>query len=334
MEKISVIVPIYNPPLDMLETCLRSLVNQDYENYEVILVNDGGSLDVRLFCQDCGFPLGMFRIINQEHAGVSSARNAGITVASGSYICFCDADDYVSIDFLSTLKSCLSVADLGICGVTEQYFPVISSEVSISNFFASPCIYNKLQYTNFCVNKIYKTRIIKKENIRFDESIKLGEDALFVAEYLKCCLKVKTIEKELYHYTPNNSSAVNCYEPKFWDWEKVLISKQFKQFYSASLDAKNRQYMKYWAFCKIRQVLNYYGQWETDSKIRCRLFNELRGIEIYRYLCSFFIWEDNNFFSFMDKLQLFFWKTLGLRNSMNIKRCIQKLLLGIKRMIT
>ncbi len=333
MEKISVIVPIYKPPLDMLVNCLRSWVNQDYENYEIILVNDGVFIDLMLFCQEYGFNSGLFRIIKQENSGVSSARNAGIAVASGDYICFCDADDYVSADFLSTLKSCMATADLGICGVTEQCFPVISSEVSINAFFASPCIYNKLQYTNFCVNKIYKTSIIKNNNIRFEESIKLGEDALFVADYLNYCLTVKTINKDLYHYMPNDNSAVHSYEPQFWDWEKVLIAKQFKQFYSEDLGSKNRQYMKFWAFCKIRQVLNYYAQCGIDSRTRCRVFNELRYSDVYKFLWSFAVWEDNQFFSFLDKLQLVMWKTLGSWNSVKIKSGIRKLILGIKRII-
>lgn len=310
--------------MDRLKACLQSLAGQDDKNYEVILVNDGGSLDLDSFCKKYVSRSDLFCVINQDNGGVSAARNAGIEKMSGDYVCFCDADDYVSSDFLSELRRCAEEADLGICGVTEQHFPVISSEIQIGEFWATPYVYNQIQYVNFCVNKIYKAEIIQNENIRFDDSVKLGEDALFVADYLLHCQRIKTIGKNLYHYMPNEKSAVNAYCSEFWDWEKRIMDRQFRQFNSQKLDTRGRQYMKYWAFCKIRQILNYYGRQEADEKARNKVLREVQSSEVCRYLLDYPVCKGNLFFHPLDVIQLVMWELLGLRQSMRLKNCIRK----------
>ncbi len=327
MEKISVVVPVYRPPIQNLKACLQSLANQDYENYEVILVNDGGSLDLDNFCREFCADFSRFKIINQENKGVSAARNAGLAIASGTYICFCDADDYVSSDFLSVMERCMSGVDLVICGVTGQRFPVISSTVDIEVFFALPQQYNKFQYTNFCWNKMFRGEIIKRGNIQFDESVGLGEDALFLADYFLHCHKIRTVAKELYHYVLCEQSGVYTYYPCFWNWEKRVIEWQFKRFHSSVLNAVEQQYMKYWSFCKIRQILNYYGRQEADETMRQKVFCELSQSEVYAYLDSYPWHKGNLFFRLSDIMQLMMWKVLGLKHSIYIKRHLRSFII-------
>lgn len=323
MEKISVIVPVYEPPIKNLKACLQSLAKQDYENYEVIVVNDGSSVDLAIACREFLADTDKFKVINQENKGVSAARNVGLTMASGTYICFCDADDYVSANFLSVMKHCMADVDLAICGVAGQKFPVISSTLDIKAFFASPHRYNKLQYTNFCCNKMFRKEIIRKEKIQFDESVKLGEDALFLAEYLPFCHRIRTIEKELYHYVPNEESGVYTYYPYFGDWEKRVIAWQWKRFTADSSDTADCQYMKYWAFCKIRQVLNYYERPGADAATRRQVFSELHKSEVYTYIYSYPFFSGNSFFRISDVMQLVLWKALGLENSTHIKKYLR-----------
>ena len=103
MKKISVIVPVYNVE-DYLRKCLDSLVNQDFKDYEIIVVNDGSpdnSWDIILEYEEKYSKI--IRAFKKENGGLSSARNFGLEKAKGKYVCFIDSDDYVSLDFLSKL---------------------------------------------------------------------------------------------------------------------------------------------------------------------------------------------------------------------------------------
>ena len=117
MELITVIVPIYNSEY-YLEECLDSLQRQSYQNIEIILINDGstdGSADIcRRYCEGDS----RFVLIEQNNKGLPLARNAGLDIASGDYICFVDSDDYVDEKFIEILYQNIKAfcADISICG--------------------------------------------------------------------------------------------------------------------------------------------------------------------------------------------------------------------------
>src|SRR5690606_32725285 len=93
--KISIIIPIYNASA-FLEKCIDSVINQSYDNLEIILINDGStdsSLDI---CKKYANSDDRIKLINKENGGVSSARNMGLEVVTGDYIGFVDSDDYIS----------------------------------------------------------------------------------------------------------------------------------------------------------------------------------------------------------------------------------------------
>ena len=102
-EKITVVVPIYNAE-QYLERCLKSIVEQTYENLEIILVNDGSSDKSLEICERFKASDERITIISKENGGVSSARNRGIEVATGKYIIFIDADDYIEKDMFAILE--------------------------------------------------------------------------------------------------------------------------------------------------------------------------------------------------------------------------------------
>ena len=96
---VSVIIPIYNAE-DYIEKCLNSIINQDYRSLEILVINDGsndGSLEI---CKRIALHDERIQIISTENCGVSRARNKGLSLASGQYICFIDADDYVDKDYI------------------------------------------------------------------------------------------------------------------------------------------------------------------------------------------------------------------------------------------
>lgn len=94
MEKLSVIVPVYNAE-KYLDRCIQSIINQTYSNIELLLVDDGSKDSSAKICDDYALTDKRIRVFHKENGGVSSARNMGLDMATGYYVAFVDADDYL-----------------------------------------------------------------------------------------------------------------------------------------------------------------------------------------------------------------------------------------------
>ena len=101
-EKISVIIPIYKVE-KYLNRCVESVVNQSYQNLEIILVDDGSPDNCPKMCDDWAEKDNRIKVIHKENGGLSDARNAGLKVAMGEYISFVDSDDWIAKDFYEVL---------------------------------------------------------------------------------------------------------------------------------------------------------------------------------------------------------------------------------------
>ncbi len=110
MYKFSIIVPIYNVE-KYLNRCLDSLVNQNYDNYEIILVNDGSTDNSQSIIDEYQKKYNVIKCYKKNNGGLSDARNFGVLKASGKYLIFVDSDDYVSVDMLNILDSHLLNGD-------------------------------------------------------------------------------------------------------------------------------------------------------------------------------------------------------------------------------
>ena len=104
---ISIVIPVYNVEV-YLEQCVKSIVNQSFTNYEILLINDGSTDNSALICDKLKEECNCIRVFHQVNAGVGAARNQGIKNASGKYIYFLDSDDFVSDDFFEKLIPYLS----------------------------------------------------------------------------------------------------------------------------------------------------------------------------------------------------------------------------------
>ena len=190
---VSIIIPVYNAERTLCK-CLDSILEQDFNNYEIILVNDGSkdsSLDI---CNEYGSKHHNISVINQNNAGVSSARNAGLDVAKGDWITFIDSDDYIEDGFFNCLDTynedliILNSRNLSPTGdMSDSLFSKTNKQLheksGITHFIS-----NNIDNTLFrgpCA-KFYKKGLIK--DIRFDTKMKVGEDSHFVFRYL-CNIK-------------------------------------------------------------------------------------------------------------------------------------------------
>lgn len=131
--KLSFIVPVYNVA-SYLRKCVDSLLAQDYDDYEIILVDDGSTDGSGEICEeyvrtfengDCKLEI---KCIHQHNAGLSAARNAGIKIAKGDYICFVDSDDYWQPNVLGALMAQIERDDLDVLRFRLQYVQIVNSE--------------------------------------------------------------------------------------------------------------------------------------------------------------------------------------------------------------
>lgn len=230
---VSVIVPIYNCAQYLLD-CLNSILKQTHENIEVILIDDGSTDESPKICDEFCKEHKKFFVHHNKNNGVSYSRNFGIEMAHGEYICFVDADDFIEETYIEKMLSKISEADLVFCrfdimlpnNVFRKYNEtnLVKSVENIHEFklFFINNRYETIDGTIFtdcifgsCCRSLFKREIINKHNIRFCENVKLGEDKIFLMEYILNCTKCDVIDDYLYHYRNHADSAVKKYATNY-----------------------------------------------------------------------------------------------------------------------
>lgn len=208
---VSVIVPIYNDE-KFLKKCLDSILCQDYENFELILVDDGSSDKSGEICDNFAEKDRKIIVIHKSNEGVSKARNTGLAYAKGEYICFVDGDDYVSKNYISYLYRLINENNADISLTTENFTTFDNRQIFIDKH---KCISGekaalKMQYCNYPIGvycKLFKKFLLDKP-IRFIENICVGEGFNFNVEALCNAKKVSVGHQKIYTYRLNNSTSV------------------------------------------------------------------------------------------------------------------------------
>ncbi|MDK0937058.1 glycosyltransferase [Clostridium perfringens] len=229
--KVSVIVPVYNVET-YLERCLESLINQTLREIEIICVNDGSTDNsLEILNKYANFD-SRIKVINKENEGLSSARNKGLEFVKGDFISFVDSDDWIDLNMLKDMyeKSIKENCTLAICSYSREY----STKSRIKEFsIENEAIYYKedvhfklhrklvgpikeelakpdhIDSLVMACAKLYKTSIIKENNIRFiDTSIIGTEDCIFNIYVFKYVDKAIFINKPYYFYWKENSNSL------------------------------------------------------------------------------------------------------------------------------
>ena len=212
---VSIIVPVYNAE-KYLDRCITSVVNQTFPDLELILVNDGSRDNSLEICKRYAETDNRIIIIDKLNGGVSSARNAGIERARGTYISFLDSDDYLDLSFLEDF-SIISGIDFYAQGSTNEYNDrpteynslQKSGQTDLSSFLER-IITTELISTPWA--KLYSRAIILNHNLRFNQKHSYAEDRLFNIEYLHLCKSFFISTATGYHYTHDNPQALTKIE--------------------------------------------------------------------------------------------------------------------------
>ena len=238
---ISIIIPVYNSD-SYLDECIKSVLCQTYQDFELILVDDGSTDHSLEILQRWESKDDRINLIVQENSGASSARNHGLNEAKGEWVVFIDSDDIVSPNYLLDLYEATqkdSNIDLCIDGVSvyrdgkwneDWRFPEKICSISDAVFLFGEI---KLHKYGFSVGKLYRREIIENNNLKFDVKVCIAEDMMFMVNYImkasqKKTSKVAFIDKCNYLYfirqgsLSTSSSAIENELYSYHEYRRII----------------------------------------------------------------------------------------------------------------
>ena len=213
---ISVIVPVYNVE-QYLSRCIESLLNNTYQNLEIICIDDGstdGSLETLRRYESADFRI---IVIAKQNGGVASARNAGLKVSRGDFVAFVDSDDFVHPQFIERMLAAQRKTNADIVtgdyhSVREKELPVSFQMISSEKVDAIPltrkAFFQKHLYRSYVWMKLFRRCVVTR--VPFHEEIRYGEDAVFIAEIGESDKEITFcfLPEKLYYYVGREGSLV------------------------------------------------------------------------------------------------------------------------------
>lgn len=215
--RFSVIIPVFNAE-KTINRCLSSILHDKRDDIEILVINDGSTDNTSEICRNFSEKDSRVKYYEKSNGGVSSARNKGLDLASGKFVCFVDSDDFVSSDYFEQLDSAMS-KDYDLLIFRKKIFNGKFYKYSDAN---KCCEYGNVeesvaflskalrkQNLNAPYDKVYKMELIRKNNIRFPEKLHIGEDKAFVVKYLMTARSVKSINLPLYFVSNENINSLS-----------------------------------------------------------------------------------------------------------------------------
>lgn len=293
----SFIIPAYNAA-KTLNRCLNSVKSQTRSNWECIIVDDGSKDDTLNIIQEYSKNDLRIKVFTQQNLGPGQARNLAIDNATGDYVIFIDADDFITPDYLELLERYVPVADLVFIDVQQ----ISSKGKSLNKEYIS--IYENLSRERILrnqmtgkipwggVRKVVKMSIIKNNQIRYQIGVKNGEEALFSFKVLLFADNISFLkEKPVYYYVIHEGSLSNSLLEDPWgeivsEMKKYLIeTNQYEKYVDTlnafnitalvvSIDRLTRMYKRKELICKVnkrffqfKQLYDYNHAIDMDSLI-------------------------------------------------------------------
>ena len=216
--KVSIIIPIYNAEKH-LRRCIDSVLKQDFEDFELILMNDGSRDSSGMICDTYAEKDERVRVVHKENSGVSDTRNQAMTLARGEYLQFLDSDDWITPDATGLLVRMAKEHDCEM--VIADFYRVIGERLSPKGKiredgilsredFAMEMMENPADfYYGVLWNKLYRRDIIEKNNLCMDKDISWCEDFIFNMEYIRHVKQVYALHVPMYYYVKTPGSLVS-----------------------------------------------------------------------------------------------------------------------------
>ncbi len=259
--KFSIIIPAYNAQ-KYIDSCLKSILEQEYNDFEAIVVNDGSADNTAELVQKYADTDNRIKLINKQNGGVSSARNLGLDNAQGEYVVFVDVDDWIPADALKIFIDNIDKYDTDLVmakmwhrdvttgalrehGLKEPLLSCVNDGDIKSNFnkiLVGYALKKGVAYSTLA--KAYKTSILNENSIRFNENLSYCEDVLFNVDYLKVISSISVVDRYCYCAEDNDGSLTKKFNSQIIDatilsFEKLselFKEKQIEQQYCDELE--------------------------------------------------------------------------------------------------
>ncbi|MDK2725758.1 glycosyltransferase family 2 protein [Vibrio vulnificus] len=286
----SIIIPAYNAE-EYIERCLDSVINQLYNDYEIIVINDGSTDSTVEVIEGKYLKPGSecnVKLFTIENSGVSNARNAGLRKAKGEYVIFLDSDDWIQPESLFTLYQNIITSNCDILilnylinwgdgKIKKSSFikkeETISSECAI-NYFVSGKI------SNSPWDKVFRRSIVSDNNLEFPKYIKMGEDAVFVSRFLLHAKKICLIDMAIVNYMQNTAGVTKSPNVQHL-YQLDLALQLIIDSYSSIVDYNKLQLFY------LCQMTNLARHIENSALIESGLYSKI--VNSYKILkCRFF----------------------------------------------
>lgn len=258
---VSIIVPVYNIQ-DYICKCLESLARQNYENIEIIIVDDGSTDKSSKICDEFVKKEKRARVYHKKNGGLSDARNFGIKKSNGKIIALVDGDDYVEKGYIKSMIEVLEStdADVVVCGFNNE---IPKSAIMVGKEATKKLLIGQENIDMVAWNKLYKKELFIKEKIWYPTKMK-HEDALTTYKLFSKAKVVAYLNKSLYHYVEREKSIMA--EVRTVDRLKIreLAAKEAIDYFNNDIDMKNA--------AKISLLLAKYAF--IDAAVRGEIDNE------------------------------------------------------------
>jgi glycosyltransferase involved in cell wall biosynthesis len=220
MDLITIIIPVYNAE-KYIESCIKSVLQQTYTNLQIVLIDDGSSDKSKQICDEYANVDKRIEVVHKVNGGVSSARNSGIQITRGKYLCFIDADDVVNKNIIQMLYTNLisNNSDMSMCGhatveidyntekLTYHRPPHFSGDTK--GFLKKIDVFLSAESVQGPCAKLLKTSIVTDNKVIFPLDFSFGEDTIFVYNYIKYTTSISSFSDVLYFYKKVNANSLS-----------------------------------------------------------------------------------------------------------------------------
>ena len=319
---ISIVVPIYQ--IDRyIGICIESLLNQTYENLEIILVDDGSPDRCPEICDLYASKDSRIKVIHKANGGLVSARKAGLLSATGKYVGYVDGDDWVGAGFVESLYTAISTADADIaaggfsrdlfartahftdkmpCGVYEgeRLDDLRCKMISLGDFF-------RIGVSTYVWNKLFKRELLLQVQLPVDNAISIGEDAAVTYPAIMLAKRVVITDTCAYHYRQREDSMLKKVASFTADAKKLKYLYDYMFKFASEQDAKYRLPEQVDDFvlgiCMMRSgSLSSFGNEIQGKKVAIysagtfgqQLYNKLHQSS----LCTLVNWVDDDYWEY------------------------------------
>ena len=337
--KISIIVPIYNAQ-KTIERCIDSILNQDFSDFELILIDDGSKDNSGKICDTYAGKDQRVRVIHKENSGVSASRNLALREAKGEYLQFLDADDWITPNATRLLVESMETNDCDM--VIADFYRVIGERLSHKGSIDEDGVLSREEFANNMMenpadfyygvlwNKLYKRSIIEKYQLCMNPKISWCEDFMFNLEYIRHCENIFVLQVPIYYYVKTKGSLVSQSMSLTKTIKtKMMVFEYYNDFYKQVLTEE--EYEK-----KRLQIYSYLTDMASDEIVPPALISNSKKLGQERSQANAALGDGNDYFA-QDyrnrKLMAYYIEPVAIKNDLTLEEARVLLVLSHHPMV-